>query len=224
MTAANDSTILLNHVVHHGGLGHHVQNAHAYASASRIGQVAAVDAASRIAMFAGGTVAEGWACYVCDLAEEIGLLSPLDAVAQQHTRVRLAARAVADLSLHTGVMSSAQTAAFYQARGLMPAAAAQAEAVKNAMFPGAAVMYWLGTREIHRLRAAVARREGAAFSLKRFHDRFLSHGAIPAPLIARLMTRRRRVDARLLCLLLSAALAGACGADPARPGRRPTSC
>jgi uncharacterized protein (DUF885 family) len=72
----------------------------------------------------------------------------------------------------------------------MPGAAAQAEAVKNAMFPGAAVMYWLGTRDIHRLRSAVATREGAAFSPRRFHDRFLSHGAIPVPLIARLMTRK----------------------------------
>ena len=59
LAAASDSTILLNHVVHHGGLGHHVQNAHAYQSASRIGQVAAIDAASRIAMFGGGTMAEG---------------------------------------------------------------------------------------------------------------------------------------------------------------------
>jgi uncharacterized protein (DUF885 family) len=189
LAAANDSTILLNHVVHHGGLGHHVQNAHAYASASRIGRIAAVDAASRIAMFGGGTMAEGWACYACDLAEEIGLLSPLDQAAQQHTRVRLAARAVADLSLHTGSMTLAQTAGFYQDRGMMPRPAAQAEAVKNAMFPGAAVMYWLGTRDIHRLRAAVARREAAAFSRKRFHDGVLSHGAIPVPLIARLMTQ-----------------------------------
>ena len=31
LAAASDSTILLNHVIHHGGLGHHVQNAHAYA-------------------------------------------------------------------------------------------------------------------------------------------------------------------------------------------------
>ena len=160
LAAANDSTILLNHVVHHGGLGHHVQNAHAYVSRSRIGQVAAVDAASRIAMFSGGTLAEGWACYACDLAEEIGLLTPLDQVAQQHTRVRLAARAVADLALHAGELSLDETARFYESRGLMPPAAARAEAVKNAMFPGAAVMYWLGTRDIHRLRAAVARREG----------------------------------------------------------------
>ena len=53
-------------------------------------------------MFSGGSLAEGWACYVCDLMEEIGFLSPLERVAQQHTRVRLLARAVVDLSLHTG--------------------------------------------------------------------------------------------------------------------------
>jgi uncharacterized protein (DUF885 family) len=70
----------------------------------------------------------------------------------------------------------------------MPSAAARGEAVKNSMFPGAAVMYWLGTRDIHRLRAAMAQREGASFSLKRFHDGFLGHGAIPVALIARLMT------------------------------------
>jgi hypothetical protein len=187
LTAANDSTILLNHVVHHGGLGHHVQNAHAYRSPSRIGQVAAVDAASRIAMFCGGTVAEGWACYACDLAEDIGLLTPLEQAAQQHTRVRLAARAVADLALHAGEMTLDEAGHFYETRGLMPATAARAEAVKNAMFPGAAVMYWLGTRDIHHLRSAIATREGPRFSLKRFHDTFLRHGAIPVPLIARLM-------------------------------------
>ena len=97
VSIASDSTITLNHVIHHGGIGHHVQNWHAYRSASRIGQVAAIDAASRIAMFSGGSLAEGWACYVCDLMEEIGFLSPLERVSQQHTRVRLLARAVVDL-------------------------------------------------------------------------------------------------------------------------------
>ncbi|MEO8680019.1 MAG: DUF885 family protein [Vicinamibacterales bacterium] len=186
--AANDSAITLNHVIHHGGIGHHVQNWNAYRSASRIGQVAAIDAASRIAMFSGGSLAEGWACYVCDLMEEIGFLSPLDRVAQQHTRVRLLARAVVDLSLHAGQMTLEAAARFYESRGMMPAAPARAEAVKNSMFPGAAVMYWLGARAIHDLCRTVAAREGKAFSLKRFHDRLLSYGAIPAPLIARLMS------------------------------------
>src|SRR4029453_741441 len=43
LRTANDSVIALNHVVHHGGLGHHVQNWNAYRSSSRIGQVAAID-------------------------------------------------------------------------------------------------------------------------------------------------------------------------------------
>ena len=187
LRAANDSVIALNHVVHHGGLGHHVQNWHACRSASRVGQVAAIDAASRIAMFCGGSLAEGWACYACDLMEEIGFLTPLEQAAQQHTRVRLLARAVVDLSMHAGRMSLNDAAAFYHTRGLMAPAAAKAEAIKTSMFPGTAAMYWLGTQGIHDLRAKLQARDGARFSLKRFHDRLLSHGAIPVALISRLM-------------------------------------
>ncbi|MGE0813661.1 MAG: DUF885 family protein [Vicinamibacterales bacterium] len=186
----NDSAITLNHVVHHGAIGHHVQNHHAYRGASRIGRVAAADAATRISMFVGGSLAEGWACYACDLMDEIGFLTPLEAIAQQHTRVRLAARAVADLSLHTGRLTMVEASLIYEDQAYMAGPAAQAEVLRNSMFPGAAVMYWLGTRAIHRLRAEVARREGAAFSLRRFHDGFLSYGAIPVPLIARLMLAR----------------------------------
>jgi hypothetical protein len=183
----NDSAIKLNHVVHHGAIGHHVQNHHAYRCTSRIGRVAAVDAANRIAMFPGGSLAEGWACYVCDLMEEVEFLTPLERIAQQQTRVRIAARAVCDLSLHSGRLTVPEAASLYEERAHMPPAAARAESVRNSMFPGTAVMYWLGTRELRRLRAEIARRDGAAFSLRRFHDRVLSYGSIPVALIARLM-------------------------------------
>lgn len=191
LRATNDSVIKLNHVVHHGAIGHHVQNHHAFRGRSRIGQVAAVDAASRIGMFCGGSMAEGWACYVCDLMESVGFLTPLESVAQQQTRVRLAARAVVDLAMHTGQMTLAEAAALYRDRAAMPEAAAQSEAVKNSMFPGAAVMYWLGTRRLHALGAEWARQEGPSFSPRRFHDRVLAHGSIPVALVARLMTSRQ---------------------------------
>ena len=42
LRATNDSVIKLNHVVHHGALGHHVQNWYAYRGASRIGMRRAV--------------------------------------------------------------------------------------------------------------------------------------------------------------------------------------
>ncbi len=189
LRAANTSVIKLNHVVHHGAIGHHVQNAHAGRSASRVGQVAAVDGASRIAMFCGGTLAEGWACYATDLMAEHGFLSPLELVAEEHSRLRQLARAIVDIELHQGSLSMDQAVAFYAERVGMAPAAARSEACKNSMFPGAAVMYWLGTEGIHRLRAEQQRALGPRFSLRAFHDRLLSFGAIPIPLIAAIMAQ-----------------------------------
>ncbi|HEY2153924.1 MAG TPA: DUF885 family protein [Vicinamibacterales bacterium] len=186
LRATNDSVIKLNHVVHHGAIGHHVQNYYAYAGESEIGRVAAVDCASRIGMFLGGTMAEGWACYATDLMEEVGFLTPDESLSQQHTRARLAARAVVDLGLHEGSMSFEAAAALYRDRVGMPPEAARGEVCKNSMFPGTALMYFLGTDGLHRLRASRASAEGANFNLRRFHDRVLSFGAIPVPLLERI--------------------------------------
>ncbi|MFN8472564.1 MAG: DUF885 domain-containing protein [Anaerolineae bacterium] len=187
LRATNHSVIKLNHVVHHGALGHHVQNYNAYHGASRVGQIAAVDCASRIAMFCGGTMAEGWACYATDLMGEVGFYTPLEELSQLHSSLRQAARAVVDPNLHLGRFSFDDAVAFYTERVGMPSDAARAEVVKNSMFPGAAVMYLVGTDAIHALRREVAAREGDAFSLRRFHDTFLSYGSIPVALIAQAM-------------------------------------
>ena len=191
LRAWNNSTIKLNHVVHHGAIGHHVQNWYAYhQQRSRIGKVAAVDCATRIGMFCGGTMAEGWACYATDLMEELGFLTPLERVSQQPTRVRMLARAIVDMELHQGSMSFDAATAFYAERVGMSAEAARAETAKNSMFPCTAIMYWLGTQGIHDLRAEMKRREGPRFSLRRFHGELLGYGSIPVPLIARMMTER----------------------------------
>jgi hypothetical protein len=191
LRATNDTVIKLNHVVHHGGLGHHVQNWNAFHSPSRIGQIAGVDCASRIAVFAAGTLVEGWACYATDLMEEIGFLTPLESLSQAQSRLGMAARAVADVALHSGTLSLDETAAFYEREAGMPASAARNEAIKNSMFPGAAMMYLVGTEAIHDLRREIAEREGNAFSLRAFHDRVLHYGAIPVALIARDMLNGR---------------------------------
>jgi len=187
LRANNTSVMKLNHVVHHGAIGHHVQNCFADRGESAIGRVAAVDCASRIGMFPGGTMAEGWACYATDLMEEAGFLTPEESVAQQHTRARLLARAVVDIGLHERSLTFAEAAALYRDRVGMPPEAARAEVCKNSMFPGTAVMYWLGTDALHQLRRAREQADGPSFSLQRFHDAVLSYGSIPVPLIARLM-------------------------------------
>jgi uncharacterized protein (DUF885 family) len=182
LRANNDSVIKLNHVVHHGALGHHVQNWHAFRAESRIGRMAAVDCASRIAMFCGGTMAEGWACYATELMDEAGFLTPLESFAERHTRLRMAARALVDVRLHTGRFSLDQAAAFYHERVGMAPAAAKSEAVKNSMFPGTALMYLMGTDTIRQLREELSARPG--FRLSAFHDRLLSYGSVPVALVA----------------------------------------
>jgi uncharacterized protein (DUF885 family) len=84
-------------------------------------------------------------------------------------------------------MTLHEAAAFYEREAGMSPSAAIGEAVKNSMFPGAALIYLIGTQAIHDLRDEMQRREGDAFSLKRFHDRFLTFGAIPVSLIAESM-------------------------------------
>jgi hypothetical protein len=186
LRATNTSVITLNHVVHHGAIGHHVQNYYAYRGESEIGRVAAVDCASRIGMFLGGTMAEGWACYATDLMDDIGFLSADESIAQQHTRARQLARAVVDLGLHTGSMTFDEALALYRDRVGMSPEAARGEVCKSSMFPATAIMYWLGTEGVHRLRRARERSDGAAFSLRGFHDRVLSFGSIPVALLDRI--------------------------------------
>ena len=184
LEAHNDSVIKLNHVIHHGGIGHHVQNYHAFRSGSRIGRMAAVDCASRIALLCGGTMAEGWACYATDLMDEAGFLTPLESYAERQGRARMCARAIVDVRIHSGRFTLEHAARFYEEHALMSPAAAMSEAVKNSMFPGAAVMYLMGRDAIHRLRADMLAIEGRRFTLKDFHDTFLSYGSLPVSLIA----------------------------------------
>ena len=113
---------------------------------SAIGRIAAVDCASRIGMFLGGTMAEGWACYATDLMDEVGFLTPEESVAQQHTRVRLLARAVVDIGLHerNADLRRGGRRSIAIGSACRPKPRAR-KTCKNSMFPGTALMYWLGT-------------------------------------------------------------------------------
>ena len=56
-------------------------------------------------MFCAGSLVEGWACYATELMEEIGALTPLERLSEAQTRLRMAARAVADTAIHSGEFS-----------------------------------------------------------------------------------------------------------------------
>jgi uncharacterized protein (DUF885 family) len=53
------------------------------------------------------------------------------------------------------------------------------------MTPTQPFSYLVGALELERLRAATQTRLGDDFRLRRFHDRVLSYGHMPPPLVAR---------------------------------------
>jgi uncharacterized protein (DUF885 family) len=184
LRALNYSVIKQNHVVHHGAIGHHVQNYYAYRGRSRIGQIAGVDCASRIAMFCGGTMTEGWATYSTALMDEAGFYSPEEHVMELHSQMRLASRAVVDYNLHAGRFSFQDAVDYYVNEVGMPLPAAQKEVVKNSMFPATGAMYIIGLDGIFGLRSKVGKRDGLNLNLRKFHSSLLSFGSIPVPIIA----------------------------------------
>jgi len=179
------ATIKQNHVVHHGAIGHHVQNYYAYHGVSSVGRIAGVDCASRIAMFCGGTMAEGWATYATHLMDEVGFNTPEEHVAQLHSSMRLTARSVVDANLHSGHFSFNNAVSYYVAEIGMTPKAAYSEVVKNSMFPCTGAMYFLGLDAILKLRSEISKKEGIGFSLKRFHGLLLNYGSIPIPIVSR---------------------------------------
>lgn len=197
----NDSVIKQNHVAHHGGIGHHYQNYHAQRTESRIGRMAAVDTASRIALVCGGTMAEGWSPYATALMAEADFYTDLEEYALQNYRLRNAARAVVDVKLHRGAMTAAEASQFYQDHaGMAPGmdlSGAGYEVVKNSMFPGMALMYLLGPDTIHDLRATLSAELGDDFDLRSFHDEVVSYGSVPVSIVSeRLRERHLGGDSR----------------------------
>lgn len=198
LTAVNRSQITLNHVIHHAGFGHHVQNWHAFRSPSRVGRLAGVDVASRILLPCAGTLVEGWACRAPELMAEVGFLSPLEQLALLHTRLRLAARAVLDLRFH--LQGDYHDAAPEYARTVgADAQVGVDEEMRVAMHPGSGIMYLLGQRGLERIAAEHGLHPGQPGSDRRaFHGAVLRCGAIPVSIIAQVL--RGADDVRPLSL------------------------
>ncbi len=95
-----------------------------------------------------------------------------------------AARLVVDTGLHALRWSRQQSIDFLLEAGLSETDAV-IETDRYIAWPGQALTYMIGCREIIRLRAEIAARDGSAFDLKAFHDAILGHGSLPLATLSR---------------------------------------
>jgi len=134
---------------------------------------------------------EGWALYCEQMAYEAGLYpdQPRRYLGVLGGIVFRAARIVVDVKLHTGQFNYDQAVDWMIQTLDADSSYIQSEVLRYTMMPGQPMSYLMGKRQIMELRDEMKAREGEAFDLKRFHDRLLSEGSIPVPLIRKLMLK-----------------------------------
>jgi uncharacterized protein (DUF885 family) len=164
--------------VHEAYPGHYVQYLYSLKAPSRVRKILSAN-----------TNVEGWAHYTEQMMLDNGYgQSGTGAKDEREAKfLRLGqlqdallrnARFIAGIQMHTGNMSYEQAVAFFRKEGYQPKETAMVEARRGAGDP-TYLYYTLGKLEIMKLRADLRKKEGAAFSLQKFHDEFLSQGFPP---------------------------------------------
>ena len=84
--------------------------------------------------------------------------------------------------MHTGKMSFDQAVQFFVKEGYQSRETAQVETKRGTADP-TYLYYTLGKLEILKLREDLRKKEGAAFSLEKFHDDFMKQGFPPIKIV-----------------------------------------
>jgi uncharacterized protein (DUF885 family) len=135
---------------------------------------------------AGVAYVEGWGLYCERLADEMGLYaSDAERLGMLDAQSFRAARLVVDSGLHAMNWTREQAIDFMHERGSLPPVDAAIEVDRYTIWPGQALSYKLGQREIERARAEVSSAMGARFDLRAFHDELLGHGSLPLETLRR---------------------------------------
>ena len=134
---------------------------------------------------AGMAYVEGWGLYSERLADEMGLyLNAAERFGMLDGQSWRAARLVVDTGIHAFGWPRERSVAQLLEAGLSETDAA-IETDRYICWPGQALTYKVGQREIERLRKEAATALGPAFDLRVFHDAVLGHGTLPLATLAR---------------------------------------
>jgi uncharacterized protein (DUF885 family) len=129
---------------------------------------------------AGGAFVEGWALYAERLAHEMGLYrTPRERFGALESEGWRAVRLVVDTGIHALGWTRQQSIDLLRERAGLSRLEAETETDRYISWPGQALSYMIGQREILGLRAELERRDGTSFDAQAFHDEAIGHGSLP---------------------------------------------
>jgi uncharacterized protein (DUF885 family) len=132
---------------------------------------------------------EGWGLYCERLADEMGLYtSDLQRLGMLSFDALRACRLVVDTGMHHFGWSRAQAVDFMWRNTATTQANVRNEIDRYIGWPGQALAYMIGRREIRRLRDQAERQLGPRFDIRAFHGVALGSGAVPMGVLDQLVT------------------------------------
>jgi uncharacterized protein (DUF885 family) len=138
------------------------------------------------ARMVGGAYVEGWGLYSERLADEMGLYrSEGERFGMLDGQAWRAARLVVDTGLHALRWERQRSIDFLRDDAGLSETDAVIETDRYICWPGQALTYKLGQRQIEALRREISARDGSRFDLREFHDQVLGHGSLPLATLAR---------------------------------------
>lgn len=135
-----------------------------------------------------GSNAEGWAHYSEQMILDEGFADgdPKIRLAQLHDALLRDCRYIVGIKLHTAGWTVEQGKKFFMEQGYQEAEGAFQESRRSTYNP-TYLYYTLGKLQILKLREDWKKAKGEDYSLQKFHDEFIRHGAIPIRQIRKLM-------------------------------------
>ncbi len=165
--------------LHEGVPGHHLQ-------VSRAHELAQLPVFRRVA--GPNAYVEGWALYSEGLGGELGLYTdPASRYGQLRMEIFRAGRLVVDTGIHALGWTRAQAIAYMVDNTGIAREDATAEVDRYFAWPGQALGYKLGQMKILELRRNARAALGERFDLRAFHQEVLDHGALPLPVLDRVI-------------------------------------
>ena len=170
--------------IHEAYPGHYVHYLHARGAPSKISQI-----------FGAYSFSEGWAHYAEEMMMEEGYAKgdPRIMLGQLSDALLRNCRYVCGIQMHTEGMSVEEATRYFMENAYMEELPARKEAMRGTFDP-MYLNYMLGKLMILKLREDYRAETGSAFSLRGFHDAFLSFGAPPIPLLRQAMLREPGTD------------------------------
>jgi uncharacterized protein (DUF885 family) len=136
------------------------------------------------------THAEGWGLYAERLAGEYGLYSSTEAeIGAVYVEMFRAARLVVDTGLHAFGWSRQRATDWFMEHVALAEGFLHNEIDRYIAWPGQALAYMVGQREILRLRDEARATTGARFSIPAFNAVVLDSGSLPMPVLADVVRR-----------------------------------